>query len=83
MLITDVANRKVESLADFRAALAGRPEGRDLLIRILKDSKAEFRVILEPGETRTPDKPPTPETPDPAEGEIPPSTSPASDARDR
>ena len=83
MLITDVANRKVESLADFRAALAGRPEGRDLLIRILKDSKAEFRVILEPGETRTPDKPPTPETPDPAEGQNPPLEVPGSDGRDR
>ncbi len=67
LLITDVANRKVESLADFRSALAGRPEGRDLLIRILKDSKAEFRVILEPGETRTPEKSSTPETQDPAE----------------
>ncbi|MEJ7637195.1 MAG: trypsin-like peptidase domain-containing protein [Singulisphaera sp.] len=83
LLITDVANRKVESLTDFRAALAGRTEGRDLLFRVLKDSKAEFRVILEPGETRTPDKPPTSETPVPAEGQNHSLEVPASDRRDR
>ncbi len=82
LVITDVANRKVESLADFRTALAGRPEGRDLLIRILKDSKAEFRVILEPGEIRTPDKPPSPATPDPVVGQDPSLEVPRNERRD-
>ena len=36
----DASNRKVTTLADFREALANRPEGRDLLVRILKGSKA-------------------------------------------
>ncbi len=83
LLITDVANRKVETLADFRGAMAGRPDGRDLLIRILKDSKAEFRVILEPGEARAPEKPPTPATPEPAETGTPSVEVPKGDARDR
>ena len=47
MVITDSAGRKVSGLADFRASLANRPEGRDLLVRILKGSKAEFRVIAD------------------------------------
>ena len=47
MVITDAANRKVASLADFREALANRPAGRDLLVRILKGTKAEFRVIVD------------------------------------
>ena len=47
MVITDAANRKVLSLPEFREALASRPAGRDLLVRILKGTKAEFRVILD------------------------------------
>ena len=47
MVITDAANRKVSSLPEFREALATRPAGRDLLVRILKGAKAEFRVILD------------------------------------
>ena len=47
MVITDAANRKVASLPEFRQALANRAAGRDLLVRILKGSKAEFRVILD------------------------------------
>jgi serine protease Do len=47
MVITDTAGRKVASLTEFREALANRPAGRDLLVRILKGSKAEFRVIAD------------------------------------
>jgi serine protease Do len=47
MVITDVADRRVASLSEFRAALARRPPGRDLVLRILKGSKAEFRVLLQ------------------------------------
>jgi serine protease Do len=47
MIITDVAMVRVETLADFRAALAKRPEGQDLVIRVRKGPKAEFRVILD------------------------------------
>ncbi len=47
MVITDAANRKVASLPEFREALANRPAGRDLLVRILKGTKAEFRVIFD------------------------------------
>jgi serine protease Do len=46
MVVTDAANRKVPSLADFREALAGRAPDRDLLLRVLKGTKAEFRVIV-------------------------------------
>jgi serine protease Do len=52
MVITDAANRRVESLADFRDALANRPKDRDLLLRILRGFKAEFRVILDRTEGR-------------------------------
>ncbi len=65
MVITDAANHKVMSLPEFRAALAGRPTGRDLLVRILKGSKAEFRVILDrsnpTGTNLTPEKPGPPD----------------------
>ena len=47
MVLTDAANRKVATLAGFREALANRPAGRDLLVRILKGTKAEFRVIVD------------------------------------
>lgn len=47
MVITDAANRKVASLPEFREALANRQAGRDLLVRILKGTKAEFRVIFD------------------------------------
>jgi len=47
MVITDAANRKVPSLPEFREALSKRPAGADLLVRILKGTKAEFRVIFD------------------------------------
>ena len=47
MVITDAGGRKVATLIEFREALANRAKGRDLLVRILKGTKAEFRVILD------------------------------------
>lgn len=47
MVVTDAANRRVTTLPEFRAAEANRPPDRDLLVRILKGPKAEFRVILD------------------------------------
>jgi serine protease Do len=47
MVITDAAGRKVSNLVEFREALANRPANRDLLVRILKGTKAEFRVIVD------------------------------------
>ena len=55
MVITDAAGRKVANLAEFREAIARRPAGRDLLFRVLKGSKAEFRVILDPAIPTSPD----------------------------
>ena len=48
MVVTDASNHKVVTLPEFREALANRAPGRDLLIRILKGTKAEFRVIVDP-----------------------------------
>ena len=74
MVVTDAANRKVTSLPEFREALAGRTPGRDLLVRILKGPKAEFRVILDrsnpTGATRVPEKPEPPD-PGPVPGDTP------------
>ena len=47
MVLTDAAGRRVTSLAEFRAALAGRPPGRDLLVRVLKGGRSSFRVIFD------------------------------------
>ena len=47
MVITDAAGRKVANLVEFRESLANRPANRDLLVRILKGAKAEFRVIVD------------------------------------
>jgi serine protease Do len=47
MVITDAAGQKVTNLAEFREAMANRPANRDLLVRILKGAKAEFRVIVD------------------------------------
>jgi serine protease Do len=46
MAITDVAGHKVHTLADVRERLASWDRHRDLIVRILRGSKAEFRVIL-------------------------------------
>jgi serine protease Do len=46
MVITDLDGRPARTLADVRAAMAERPAGRDLILRILRGTKAEFRVIL-------------------------------------
>jgi serine protease Do len=45
MVITDVGDQPVESIREFRTALSRRPEDRELVVRVLVGSKAEFRVI--------------------------------------
>ena len=47
MILTDVAGRRVETLADAREALARRDASRDLVVRVLRGEKAEFRVLLD------------------------------------
>ena len=69
MLLTDAGGRLVGNLDDLRRILAARPAGRDLLVRIRKGTKAEFRVIV------APDAPPGPA--DPAPSLDPPATVPA------
>jgi len=48
MVVTDAAGKGVGNVEDFRRVFVGRPPGRDLLIRIKRGSKAEFRVIVAP-----------------------------------
>jgi serine protease Do len=48
MVITDAGGRKTGTLAEFRAAISKRDSGRDLVLRILKGKKAEFRVLFDP-----------------------------------
>jgi len=57
MVVTDIAGRRVETLDDARKALDARPKDRDLLVRILRGPKAEFRVIVLPADDRPPEKP--------------------------
>jgi S1-C subfamily serine protease len=47
MLVTDVAGKRVDSLADAREALAGRESSQDVVLRVIKGQKAEFRVLLD------------------------------------
>ncbi|HMB08772.1 MAG TPA: trypsin-like peptidase domain-containing protein [Isosphaeraceae bacterium] len=47
MVITDAADRRVESLLDFQGASSGRPRDRNLIVRVLKGSKAEYRVLVD------------------------------------
>ncbi len=47
MVITDLAGRKVETLDDARKAVDARARDRDLLLRVFRGPKAEFRVIPE------------------------------------
>ena len=46
MVVTDVLDRRVRSLAEFREAVATAPADRDLILRIVNRGRAEFRVIL-------------------------------------
>ncbi len=48
MVVTDAGGKLVGNLADFRQVLAVRVPGRDLLVRIKKGSKSEFRVVVAP-----------------------------------
>jgi serine protease Do len=53
MLITDLANRRVTTLDEFRAALENRKPGQDLVVRIRKGSRSGFRVILDQGDPKS------------------------------
>jgi S1-C subfamily serine protease len=46
MVITDVLDRRVQSLADFRQSVANAPTDQDLILRIQHRGRSEFRVIL-------------------------------------
>ena len=48
MMITDAGGKLVGNLEDFQEAFTRRPAGRDLLVRIRKGSKVEFRVLVAP-----------------------------------
>ena len=54
MLLTDAGGKLVGNVADFRRAITDRPPGRDLLVRIRKGAKAEFRVVVAPEDSTTP-----------------------------
>jgi serine protease Do len=47
MVILDAAGLRVSHLPDFRRALAARPGDRDLLLRVLRAGKPEFRVVFD------------------------------------
>ena len=57
MRLTDAGGKMIGNLDDFRQVVANRPDGRDLLVRIRKGSKAEFRVVVAADQ---PTAPPTP-----------------------
>jgi S1-C subfamily serine protease len=46
MVITDVANQRVSTVAEFRAASSRVEKNKDLVVRILKGTQPGFRVIL-------------------------------------
>ena len=46
MVLTDAAGKKVDTLAAFREALKQKAADRDLIVRVLRGQKAEFRVIV-------------------------------------
>ncbi|WP_422929871.1 trypsin-like peptidase domain-containing protein [Singulisphaera sp. PoT] len=48
MVVTDVDQRHVETLDGFREAVAHCPTDRDLVVRVMKDSHAEFLTISKP-----------------------------------
>ena len=48
MILTDAAGKLVGNVDDLRQVLASRPPGRDLLVRIKRGTKAEFRVVVAP-----------------------------------
>jgi S1-C subfamily serine protease len=45
-VITDADGRPVRSLPEFRAVLARRHRGRDLILRVRRGAEAGFRVFL-------------------------------------
>ncbi len=68
MVLTDAGGRLVGNVEDFRAVFASRPVGRDLLIRIKRGTKAEFRVIVAPEKANEAASPPL----DPPGSVVPP-----------
>jgi serine protease Do len=72
MVITDVNKQRVGTLDDLRAALARRPKGQDVVLRVLKGAKPEFRVLLAPEDAARADDKPEPKEEkdgDPAPGD--------------
>ncbi len=63
MVITDAGGRMVGNLEDFQEVFKGRPAGRDLLVRIRKGSKVEFRVVVTPEKGTEPTPPLEPLSP--------------------
>ena len=45
MVITDAAQTRVDTLSAFRDALGRLRGDRDVLVRVLRGTKAEFRII--------------------------------------
>ncbi len=46
MVVTDVLDRRVRSLAEFRESVAIAPTDRDLILRVRHRGRSEFRVLL-------------------------------------
>ncbi len=64
MVLTDAGGKLVGNIEDFRRIFNGRPADRDLLVRIKKGSKVEFRVVVapeKPADTTSPTLDPIPQ----------------------
>ncbi len=57
MIVTDVDKHSIETLADFREAVAKCPPDRELVVRVIHDAKAEFLTIPKARENQDRDKP--------------------------
>jgi serine protease Do len=64
MMLTDVANHRVTSVDDLRSTLSEHGTDKDLVVRILKGTRAGFRVILaDEAQTKEPPNTPTDSNP--------------------